>query len=106
MGVQISFNTEYLNIRDWLFNTKLNLARFKVRSQIKYFPAACLEVWQYSSRNLAWFIVERISAQFLHNRAFCEESTTLTECIDVYTSMNIRYGAICQINAESQNYNF
>ena len=51
---------------------------------------------------ISHLIVERISAPFLHNRAFCEESTTLTECIDVYTSMNIKYGAICQINAESK----
>ena len=41
------------------------------------------------------------SAQFLHNRAFCEESTILTECVYFYTSMNIRCGAIGKINAES-----
>ena len=47
-------------------------------------------------------MVGRISTQFLHNRAFCEESTILTECVDVCRSMNIKYGAICEINAESQ----
>ena len=47
-------------------------------------------------------IVGRISTQFLHNRAFCEESTILTECVDFCRSMNIRYGAICEIDAESQ----
>ena len=36
----------------------------------------------------------RISAQSLHNRAVCEESTILTECVDFYTSMNIKYGGI------------
>ena len=41
----------------------------------------------------------RMSAQFLHNRAFCKESTTSTECVDFYTSMNTRYGAISEINA-------
>ena len=41
----------------------------------------------------------RMSAHFLHNRAFCKESTTLTECVDFYTSMNTRYGAIDEINA-------
>ena len=41
-----------------------------------------------------------ISAQFLHNRAFPEESTIFTECADFYASMNIRYGFICEINAE------
>ena len=32
----------------------------------------------------------------------CTISTILTECVEFYTSMNIRYGAICEINAESQ----
>ena len=47
-------------------------------------------------------IVGRISAQFLHDRAFCdhEKSTIFTECVDFYTSMNIS-GAICEISAES-----
>ena len=47
-------------------------------------------------------IVGRISAQFLHNRASCEESTILKECVDFCTSINIKYGAICEINAENQ----
>ena len=37
------------------------------------------------------------SAQFLYNRAFCEESTILTGCVDFYTNMNIRYRGICEI---------
>ena len=32
-------------------------------------------------------LMGRISARFLHNRAFCEENTTLTECLDFYTSI-------------------
>ena len=40
-----------------------------------------------------------MSAQFLHNSSFCKESTTSTECVDFYTSMNTRYGAISEINA-------
>ena len=47
-------------------------------------------------------VVGRISEQFLNNRAFCEESTILTGCVDFYTSMNIRYRGICEINPESQ----
>ena len=47
-------------------------------------------------------IVGRICPQFLHNRAFCEESTKLTGCVDFDTSMNIRYGGISEINTESQ----
>ena len=47
-------------------------------------------------------IVGRISEQFVHNRAFCEESTILTGCVDFYTSMNIRYKGICEIKLESQ----
>ena len=43
-----------------------------------------------------------ISAQFLHNCAFCEENTMLTGSVDLYISMNIKYGAICENNAESQ----
>ena len=43
-----------------------------------------------------------VSAQFLHNRAFCEENTMLTESVDLYISMNIKYGAICENNSESQ----
>ena len=45
----------------------------------------------------------QMSAQFLHNRAFCKESTTSTECVDFYTSMNTRYGALREINAASIN---
>ena len=48
-------------------------------------------------------LVGRISAQFLNNRAFCEESTILTECVEFRMSMNIRYGAICEMNVENQN---
>ena len=44
----------------------------------------------------------RISEQLVHNRAFCEESTIFTGCVDFYTSMKIRYKAICEINPESQ----
>ena len=36
--------------------------------------------------------------------AFCEESTKLTGCVDFDTSMNIRYGATCEINMESQKF--
>ena len=43
-----------------------------------------------------------MSAQFLHNRAFCKESTTSAGCVDFYTSMNTRYGAIREINAASK----
>ena len=31
---------------------------------------------------------------------------TLTECVDFYTSMNIRYRGICEINPESQKIEF
>ena len=54
-----------------------------------------------SFKNLLIVLVGRISEQFLHNRAFCEESTILTGCADFYTSMNIRYRGICEINPES-----
>ena len=47
-------------------------------------------------------VVGQISGQFVHNRAFCEESTILTGCVDFYTSTNIRYRGICEINSESQ----
>ena len=40
-----------------------------------------------------------MSAQFLHKSSFCKESTTSTECVDFYTSMNTRFGAISEINA-------
>ena len=46
-------------------------------------------------------IVGRISAQFLHNSVYWEESTVLTECLNFYTSINIRYGGIFEKNAES-----
>ena len=46
----------------------------------------------------------RISAQCLHNCAFCEERTKLTGCVDFDTSMNIRYGGIFEINTESQKF--
>ena len=36
--------------------------------------------------------------------AFYEESTKLTGCVDFDTSMNIRYGATCEINTESQKF--
>ena len=36
--------------------------------------------------------------------AFCEESTKLTGCVDFDTSMNIRYGATCEIDTESQKF--
>ena len=42
--------------------------------------------------------VGRISAQFLHNRASCEESI-VPECVDFHVSTNVRYGGICEINA-------
>ena len=42
------------------------------------------------------------STQILHNRAFYKESTMLIECVDFYTSMNIRYGGIYEINTESK----
>ena len=38
-----------------------------------------------------------------HNNAFCEKKyDILTECVDFYATMNIKYGAIIEINAESQ----
>ena len=37
----------------------------------------------------------------LHNCAVSEESTILTGCVDFDTSMNIRYGGIREINADS-----
>ena len=36
--------------------------------------------------------------------AFYEESTILTECADFDTSMNIKYGGICEINANSKKF--
>ena len=51
-------------------------------------------------------IVGRISAQFLHNRAFCEESTILTGCEDFCRSMNIRYGAICDLTLKAKKIEF
>ena len=49
------------------------------------FRFVCFEFWYVPQL----FTAEgRISAQFLHNCAFCEESTILTECVDIYTSMN------------------
>ena len=38
--------------------------------------------------------------------AFYEESTKLTVCEDFDTSMKIRYGAICEINAKSKKFKF
>ena len=46
--------------------------------------------------------MKRISVQFLRNRAFCDESTILTECIEFYTSVNIRYEGMGEINPESK----
>ena len=51
---------------------------------------------------LTILLVGRISAQFLYIRAFCEKSTILRECVDLCRSMNIRCGAICEINAEAK----
>jgi hypothetical protein len=36
--------------------------------------------------------------------AFCEESAILTGCVDFGTSMNIKYGGICEINANSEKF--
>ena len=49
------------------------------------------------------YIVGRISAQFCNNWAVSEESTILqtVSYADFDTSMNIRYGGICEINADS-----
>ena len=47
-------------------------------------------------------VVGRINAQFLHNRAFCEECIIMTRCVDFYTSMNIKYRGIYEINLGSQ----
>ena len=49
-----------------------------------------------------FIIVQRICKSIVH--AFCEESTKLTGCVDFDPSMNIRYGATCEINAESQKF--
>ena len=41
-------------------------------------------------------LVEQTTAQFIHN------STILPEYVDVYMSMNIRYGGICEDFSASQ----
>ena len=48
------------------------------------------------------YIVERICKSI--NCAFCDENTKLTGCVDFDTSMNIRYGATCEINTKSQKF--
>ena len=35
---------------------------------------------------------------------FCEESAKMTGCVDLDTSMSIRYGGIFEINAESNKF--
>jgi hypothetical protein len=54
--------------------------------------------------HLLFIIVGRIRSQFCSNCAVSEESTILTVfyyvCLDFDTSMNIRYGGICEINAD------
>ena len=47
-------------------------------------------------------IVRGISGQFYIIVHF----VTLTGCVDFYTSMNIRYRGICEINPESQKIEF
>jgi hypothetical protein len=46
-------------------------------------------------------LVGWISANFAIIVQYSEESTILTVCVDFDTSMNIRYGGICELNADS-----
>ena len=55
---------------------------------------------------MIWCTVGWISEQFAYNHAFCEESTILTVFVNFYTSMNIRFGAICEINLQRQKIEF
>ena len=55
---------------------------------------------------IIWCTVGWISEIFVYNHAFCEESTILTVFVNFYTSMNIRCGAICEINLERQKIEF
>ena len=43
-------------------------------------------------------------ANMLKHCAFCEESPKLTGCVDIDTSMNIRYRATCEIDTESEKF--
>ena len=51
------------------------------------------------------FQVQKHGGAIMHKHcAFCPESTTMTGCADVDTSMNIRYTGIFETDAEREKF--
>ena len=71
-----------MEVKEWMTNVQMQRVLWTFITHVLLYSGA--DKWKYC--------------------AFCEESTILTVCVDFDTSMNIRYGGICEINANSQKF--